>query len=52
MKSRSKSLAEQIVRISGKKIDLKFDTSKPSGALYRTPNLERISTDSWLDSED
>ncbi|HVB12098.1 MAG TPA: NAD-dependent epimerase/dehydratase family protein [Nitrososphaerales archaeon] len=37
-----KELAEEIVRISGKDIRLKFDTSKPSGALYRTPNLERI----------
>ncbi|MGA2873926.1 MAG: NAD-dependent epimerase/dehydratase family protein [Nitrososphaerales archaeon] len=37
-----KYLAEQIVRLSGKSIELKFDPSKPSGALSRTPNLERI----------
>jgi GDP-D-mannose 3', 5'-epimerase len=37
-----KELAERIVRISGKNINMKFDTSKPSGALSRAPNLERI----------
>jgi nucleoside-diphosphate-sugar epimerase len=37
-----KELAEQVVRISGKNIKLKYDPTKPSGALSRKPNLERI----------
>jgi nucleoside-diphosphate-sugar epimerase len=34
-------LAEMIVLLSKKDIPLKFDASKPTGALNRTPNLER-----------
>ncbi|MDE1865595.1 MAG: NAD-dependent epimerase/dehydratase family protein [Candidatus Micrarchaeota archaeon] len=35
-------LAKEIVRISGKQINIQFDTSKPSGSLVRQPNLEKI----------
>jgi len=35
-------LAEQIIRLSGKKIKPKLDPSKPTGALDRTPDLSRI----------
>ncbi|MDA4111759.1 MAG: NAD-dependent epimerase/dehydratase family protein [Thaumarchaeota archaeon] len=42
-------LAQQIVRISGKKIDLRFDASRPSGAMSRIPDLERIkNTLGWM----
>jgi nucleoside-diphosphate-sugar epimerase len=37
-----KELAEQIIQISGKKIEIRFDTSKPTGAMSRTPDLEKI----------
>ncbi len=37
-----RELAREIVRISGKNIELKFDTSKPSGALSRKPDLQKI----------
>ncbi len=37
-----KSLAQQIIAISGKKISLRFDPTKPTGAISRTPNLEKI----------
>ena len=36
-----RDLAKRIVRLSKKEIPLKFDTSKPTGALNRMPNLER-----------
>ena len=36
------SLAERIVKISGKKIPLRFDPSKPTGAMSRIPDLEKI----------
>ena len=35
-------LARLIIGLSGKDIPLKFDTSKPSGALNRTPDLTKI----------
>jgi len=34
-----KELAEMVIRLSGKDIPLKFDSSKPSGALSRMPDL-------------
>ncbi|MFI5422169.1 MAG: GDP-mannose 4,6-dehydratase, partial [Nitrososphaerales archaeon] len=37
-----KSLAEQIIEISGKKIPLQFDTTKPTGAMSRSPDLDKI----------
>jgi nucleoside-diphosphate-sugar epimerase len=37
-----KSLAEHIIEISEKKIPLQFDTSKPTGAMSRTPDLDKI----------
>jgi len=37
-----RSLAEQIIQISGKKIQLRFDLSKPTGAMSRTPDLAKI----------
>ena len=37
-----RDLAELIVLLSKKDIPLKFDDSKPKGALNRTPNLKRI----------
>ncbi len=36
-----RQLAEMIVRLSKKHLPLKFDDSKPTGALNRMPNLER-----------
>jgi nucleoside-diphosphate-sugar epimerase len=36
-----RDLAKLIVRLSGKDIPLKFDDSKPTGALNRMPNLDR-----------
>jgi nucleoside-diphosphate-sugar epimerase len=36
------ALARRIIRLSGKDIPLRFDPSKPSGALNRTPDLEKI----------
>lgn len=36
-----RELARRIVLVSKKAIPLKFDESKPTGALNRTPNLER-----------
>jgi GDP-D-mannose 3', 5'-epimerase len=37
-----RDLAELVVLLSKKDIPLKFDNSKPKGALNRTPNLNRI----------
>ena len=37
-----RDVAEKVVELSGKKIPLKFDRSKPSGALNRTPDLGRV----------
>ncbi len=37
-----RELAERVVRLTKKSIPMKFDESKPRGALARTPNLERI----------
>ena len=37
-----RDLAELVVLLSKKDIPLKFDDSKPKGALNRTPNLRRI----------
>ncbi|MGP8125196.1 MAG: NAD-dependent epimerase/dehydratase family protein, partial [Nitrososphaerales archaeon] len=39
-----RDLAELIIRLSKKNIPLRFDDSKPTGALSRTPNLQRIET--------
>jgi nucleoside-diphosphate-sugar epimerase len=36
-----RDLAEEVVSLSGKKIELGFDTSKPTGALNRMPDLSR-----------
>ena len=36
-----KDLAKQVIGLSGKDIPLKFDTSKPTGALNRKPDLGR-----------
>lgn len=36
-----RDLAERVIRLSNKEIPLKFDHSKLTGALNRTPNLER-----------
>jgi nucleoside-diphosphate-sugar epimerase len=38
----SSDLAQLIALLSKKDITLKFDDSKPKGALNRMPNLERI----------
>jgi len=35
-------LAKLIIKISGKKIPLKYDKSKPTGALNRMPDLTRV----------
>ncbi|MHB1907779.1 MAG: NAD-dependent epimerase/dehydratase family protein [Nitrososphaerales archaeon] len=35
-------LAEIIAKLSGKQINIKFDESKPTGALNRKPDLEKI----------
>jgi nucleoside-diphosphate-sugar epimerase len=46
-----KELAELIVRTSKKKIPLRFDESKPTGALNRMPNLERVGSElGWAPS--
>lgn len=37
-----RDLARRIVSLSGKEIPLRFDESKPRGALNRTPDLERV----------
>ena len=37
-----RDLAELVVKLSKKKIRLKFDESKPTGAMSRMPNLDRI----------
>jgi len=37
-----RELAELIVGLSGKRIPLRFDPSKPSGALNRMPDLARV----------
>ncbi|MDA4117301.1 MAG: NAD-dependent epimerase/dehydratase family protein [Thaumarchaeota archaeon] len=37
-----RELAELIAALSKKDISLKFDATKPTGALNRTPNLEKI----------
>jgi len=39
-----RELAELVVRLSEKNISLRFDDSKPTGALSRMPNLQRIGT--------
>ncbi len=36
-----RDLAQRVVRLSNKDISIKFDKSKPTGVLNRTPNLER-----------
>lgn len=35
-------VAEKIVEISGKKIKIKYDPSKPIGAFSRTANSEKV----------
>ncbi len=35
-------VAHEVLRLSGKDIGMKFDRSKPSGALNRTPDLTRV----------
>jgi nucleoside-diphosphate-sugar epimerase len=35
-------LARRIIALSGKNIKMEFDRTKPSGALNRMPNLERV----------
>jgi len=35
-------LAETIVKVSGKKIGIKYDKSKPVGPLSRIPSIERL----------
>jgi GDP-D-mannose 3', 5'-epimerase len=43
-----RDLAERVVTLSQKKIPLRFDETRPTGALARTPNLDRIkSTLGW-----
>ena len=37
------SLATRIINLSGKKISPKYDLFKPTGALNRMPNLDRVS---------
>jgi nucleoside-diphosphate-sugar epimerase len=37
-------LAKKVIGLSGKQIPLKFDTTKPTGALDRRPDLGRISS--------
>jgi GDP-D-mannose 3',5'-epimerase len=37
-----KELAEMIVELSGKKIKMRFDRSKPTGALNRMPDLTKV----------
>lgn len=37
-----RELAQDVVEVSGKKIPIRFDASKPTGALNRTPDLTRI----------
>ena len=37
-----KELAETIVKVSGKKIEIKYDKSKLVGPLSRIPSVERI----------
>ena len=37
-----RELARKIVRVSGKDIPLKFDASRPTGALSRTPDLTKV----------
>ena len=36
-----RQLAERVLRLSGRKVPLRFDRSKPTGALNRTPDLAR-----------
>jgi nucleoside-diphosphate-sugar epimerase len=36
------TLAEKIIKISDKDIDIKFDDSKPVGPLSRSPDLSKI----------
>ena len=35
-------VAKQVIALSGKDIELKFDPAKPRGALNRTPDLSRV----------
>ena len=37
-----RELAEEVITLSGKDIEVKFDPSKPRGALNRTPDLARV----------
>ncbi len=37
-----KELAEMVVALSGKKIPMRFDRSKPTGALNRMPDLAKV----------
>jgi GDP-D-mannose 3', 5'-epimerase len=37
-----RDLARNVVDLSGKKLQLKFDISRPTGALSRTPDLGRV----------
>jgi len=42
------ALAREVVGLSGKEIQVRFDASKPTGALNRMPDLERVkSTLGW-----
>jgi GDP-L-fucose synthase len=37
-----RELAERTIELSGKEIALEFDASRPTGALNRMPDLERV----------
>ena len=37
-----RELAGMVVKLSGKNITMKFDTSKPTGVLSRLPNIDRV----------
>ncbi len=37
-----RTVAEKIVKISGKDMKIKYDTSKPTGALSRTANVRKV----------
>ncbi|MDA4130238.1 MAG: NAD-dependent epimerase/dehydratase family protein [Thaumarchaeota archaeon] len=44
-----RKLAEVIIGISGKNIKMRFDNSKPTGALSRKPDLQRIQKElDWI----
>ncbi|MFW6121003.1 MAG: NAD-dependent epimerase/dehydratase family protein [Petrotogales bacterium] len=46
-----RELAERIVELSGKKVNIKYDKSKPSGPKSRIPNLDRANEElNWRPS--